>query len=101
VITDLDTSRSTLTTDCELELIPHMITAEDLLDCLGKPAQDPFVHGALVALGLPSEPPEIEDDVSTDLLATEHGVAVFFMTAHHLRNHSQVAGQPTDTAVLS
>jgi hypothetical protein len=76
----------------------EMITAEKLLDYLGKPVLDSETRDLLAELGLTSMS-EIED--MGDFEATKHGVAVWFMTAQHLRSQPHMAEVPGTSLVVA
>jgi hypothetical protein len=78
-----------------------MVSSELLLSLLGKPASSPEVVSLLRDLGLGGRAPTIVDDVSSDIEVPKHGVALFFRTAHHLRNVDPLAALPPATPVLS
>ena len=77
------------------------VTAERLLAALGKAASESEVRALLRDLDVPDEAPAILDGVSNAVEATKHGVAVFFRTAHHLRNVDALKGLAPDTSVVS
>jgi len=77
------------------------VTSARLLNALGKLAADPEVKALLGDLDLPEQAAPIEDGVSSDYEATKHGVAVFFRTAHHLRNIEAYKGCPPSTPLVS
>ena len=77
------------------------VTAERLLATLGKVAGEPEVRAILRDLDLPEEAPRIVDGVSNAVEATKHGVALFFRTAHHLRNVEALKGLPPETSIVS
>src|SRR5688500_13240183 len=77
------------------------ITSQRLLDALGKSAVDTEVRGLLRDLDLPEKPAEIADGVSSDYEAPNHGVAIFFRTAHHLRNIEAHRTIPPGTPIVS
>src|SRR5688572_28666596 len=77
------------------------ITAERLVSVIGKRADDPEVRALLRDLDLPETPAKITDGVSSDYEAPKHGVAVFFRTAHHLRNIEAYRACPPETAIVS
>jgi hypothetical protein len=75
-------------------------TSQRLVAALGKTASDPEVKALLTDLGLDEAPP-IEDDVSSDVEVTQHGVALFFRTAHHLRKIASLSSLAPATPVFS
>ena len=75
-------------------------TSQRLVAALGKTASDPEVTAVLKDLGLDEAPP-IEDDVSSDVEVTQHGVALFFRTAHHLRKIASLSSLAPATPVFS
>jgi hypothetical protein len=77
------------------------ITADRLLNALGKPADDAEVRALLRDLDLPETPAKIKDGVSSDYEAPKHGVAIFFRTAHHLRNIEAYRACPPEMPIVS
>lgn len=77
------------------------MNAERLLNALGKLVDDPSVESLLEDLGLSAEAPGIRDGVSSDVEAIQHGVALFFRSAHHLRNVDGLNAPPGSAAVVS
>ena len=77
------------------------ITSERLLDALGKLADSPEVRALLRDLDLPEQAAEISDGVASDYEAPKHGVAIFFRSAHHLRNIEAYQASPPETPIVS
>lgn len=77
------------------------VTSQRLVAALGKVASDPEVKALLTDLGLDAEAPPIEDDASSDVEVTEHGVALFFRIAHHLRKIPSLSSLAPATPVFS
>jgi len=77
------------------------IASERLVSALGKVVSDPEVVLLLKELGLGERAPAIEDGVSSDVEIPKHGVALFFRTAHHLRNVEGLGALPPSTAIVS
>jgi hypothetical protein len=77
------------------------VTAERLLNALGKLADDAEVRALLRDLDLPEKPAKIADGVASDYEAPNHGVAIFFRTAHHLRNIEAYRACPPETPIVS
>jgi hypothetical protein len=71
------------------------------VNAIGKFATDPEVRALLRDLDLPEMAAAITDGVSSDYEAPKHGVAVFFRTAHHLRNIAAYQGCPPNTPIVS
>lgn len=76
------------------------VSSERLVNALGKLVSTPEVVELLKDLDLGSAP-AIKDGVSSDLEATKHGVALFFRTAHHLREVDGLGALPPSTSILS
>ena len=77
------------------------ITSERLLDALGKLADSPEVRALLRDLDLPEQAAEMADGVASDYEAPKHGVAIFFRSAHHLRNIEAYQTSPPGTPIVS
>jgi hypothetical protein len=77
------------------------VTSERLLNALGKLADDAEVRALLRDLDLPETAAKIADGVSSDYEAPKHGVAIFFRTAHHLRNIEAYRACPPETPIVS
>lgn len=77
------------------------ISSERLVSALGKVVSDPEVVQLLRDLGLEEGAPDIEDDASSDVEIPTHGIALFFRTAHHLRDVPGLGDLPPSTSVVS
>jgi hypothetical protein len=76
------------------------ISSESLVNAIGKLTSAPEVVLLLEELGL-GNAPAIQDGVSSDVEVPKHGVALFFRTAHHLRNVDGLGDLPPSTAIVS
>jgi hypothetical protein len=77
------------------------IASERLMSALGKLVSDPEVVVLLQELELGKHAPAIEDGVSSDVEVPKHGIALFFRTAHHLRNVTGLGALPPSTPIVS
>jgi hypothetical protein len=68
---------------------------------LGKLASAPEVKQLLRDLDLSEQAPAVEDGVSSDVEVPKHGIALFFRTAHHLRNVEGLGTLPPSTPIVS
>lgn len=78
-----------------------MVSSELLLSLLGKLTTDPDVVALLRDLGVSARAAAIRDGVSSDVEVPKHGVALFFRTAHHLRNVEPLQELAPATPVFS
>src|SRR5688572_11692814 len=77
------------------------ISSERLIGALGKLVSAPEVVELLKDLDLSAHVPAIQDGVSSDVEVAKHGVALFFRTAHHLRNVDGLGALPPSTSIVS
>jgi hypothetical protein len=78
-----------------------VVSSERLLSVLGKLTSSPEVVDLLGELDLGKRAPAIRDGVSSDVEVPKHGIALFFRTAHHLRNVESLEALPPATPVVS
>jgi hypothetical protein len=71
------------------------------VSALGKLTSAPEVVLLLQELELGKHAPAIEDGVSSDVEVPKHGVALFFRTAHHLRNVDGLGALSPSAVVVS
>jgi hypothetical protein len=77
------------------------ISSERLVSALGKLTSAPEVVLLLRELELGEHVSAIEDGVSSDVEVPKHGVALFFRTAHHLRNVDGLGALPSSIPIVS
>jgi hypothetical protein len=77
------------------------VSSERLVAAIGRLSSDPEVRALLTDLGLDAQAPTIVDGVSSDIEVTQHGVALFFRTAHHLRKIASLSSLAPATSVVS
>jgi len=77
------------------------ISSEQLVNAIGKLTSAPEVVLLLQELDLGTQAPAIQDGVSSDIEVPKHGVALFFRTAHHLKNVDGLSALPPSSPIVS